>query len=296
MTHSHDHSSHSHVHTTNNIKVAFFLNCVFTIAEIVGGIWTNSVAILSDAVHDAGDSFTLGLSWYLEKKSTRGRDITYSYGYRRFSLLGAVISGVVLLSGSLLVLSEAIPRLIHPEPSHAQGMLAFALFGILINSIAVFRLRGETSINARIVALHLLEDVLGWAGVLVVAIVLFFKPIYILDPLLSILITAYVLYKSVANLRKTLLIFLQAAPLGIDISDVESQLAHLSGVVSVHHTHSWSLDGTHHVLTTHVVVPTDTKWEDISRIKKEAKQLLRSLHFHHATIEIEVEDEECTAS
>ncbi|MBD3318214.1 MAG: cation diffusion facilitator family transporter [Chitinivibrionales bacterium] len=294
--HSHDHShTHAHTHATGSIGTAFFLNLLFTVAEFFGGVLTNSVAILSDAVHDLGDSITLGLSWYLNQKSIQGRDERFSYGYRRFSLLGALATGIVLLGGSILVLSEAIPRLLEPETPNAPGMLAFSIVGIVVNGAAVLRLRGLSSLNARVVALHLLEDVLGWVGVLIVSVTLLFLDLPILDPILSIVITSYILYNVARNLRKTLTVFLQAVPSDADPVAAEALLSEIEGVISVHHTHSWSLDGEHHVLTTHVVVSPQTSWEEASHIKRKAKKLLRSHDFHFATIEIEVEGEPCEA-
>ncbi len=290
---AHDHKHHHHA--TGNIRIAFFLNLFFTAIEIAGGLYTNSLAILSDALHDLGDSFTLGVSWYLERKSRKGRDVTYSYGYRRFSLLGALITGAVLIAGGLIVVSEAIPRLLNPEPANARGMLVLAMVGVAVNGAAALRLRGERSINARMAALHLLEDVLGWIAVLIVGVILLVWPLYILDAVLSLAITAYVVFNAVRSLKKTLSIFLQAAPRGVDVEKVGERISAIDGVVSVHHMHSWSLDGEHHVLTAHVVLANDAGWADSERVKREAKALLREFHFSHATIEVEHVSENCTA-
>jgi cobalt-zinc-cadmium efflux system protein len=293
-THSHNHvDTHTPTGSTNSIKVAFLLNLGITLLEIVGGLWTNSLAILSDAVHDLGDSLSLGLSWYLAKVSDRGNDHKFSYGYRRYSLLGALINTLILIFGGVFVLSQAIPRLLHPEPIHAPGMVLFAVVGILINGAAVLRLRGQKDLNARVAALHLLEDVLGWAAVLVVSIILLFKDIPILDPALSIMITVYVLYNVIANLKKTLSLFLQGVPEGIEIQSVEDHLLALEQVQSLHHTHIWSLDGAHHVLTTHVVVDDGSSREDILQLKKTIKEYAREIHIEHVTVEVEYEEEDC---
>lgn len=287
------HSHHHHSHSTKNIRAAFFLNLGFTILEIIGGSLTNSVAILSDALHDLGDSISLGLAWYLENFSKKKASKRYSYGYGRFSLLGALINALVLLVGSVFVLSEAIPRLMNPEHSNAQGMILFAIVGILVNGLAALRLKDEQSINARVVALHLMEDVLGWVAVLVVGITLLFIDIHILDPILSILITLYVLYNVFANLRKTVKLFLQAIPEGIDLEDLEQQLLAIEGVSSAHNPHVWSLDGEHHVLTIHLIIPDDSDKNDIIRIKHASKAIAERLHLTHVTVEIEFECEEC---
>lgn len=290
---SHSHSHHHASESTKSIKIAFFLNLGFTLLEIVGGLWTNSLAILSDAIHDLGDSLSLGLSWYLAKVADRGNDHKYSYGYRRYSLLGALINTLVLIFGSVFVLTRAVPRIFHPEPTNAKGMVLFAIVGILINGAAVLRLRGQKDLNARVAALHLLEDVLGWIAVLIVSIILLFKDLPILDPALSILITCYVLYNVIANLKKTLSLFLQGVPEGIDIRSVEEHLVSLEQVQSIHHTHIWSLDGKHHVLTTHVVVDDNTSREDILKLKKIIKDYALEINIEHVTAEVEFEEENC---
>lgn len=171
------------------MSFAFFLNLGFTILEIIGGLWTNSLAVLSDALHDLGDSLALGLAWYLERYSQRASDKVYSYGYGRFSLLGALINSVILIGGSLYILSEAVPRILAPEATNAPGMLFLALVGIAVNGLALFRLKGSQSLNVQMVTWHFLEDALGWVAVLLVSLILLFTNAYILDPILSILIT-----------------------------------------------------------------------------------------------------------
>jgi cobalt-zinc-cadmium efflux system protein len=289
MAHKHEH----HQASTNNIRIAFFLNLGFTILEIFGGLWTNSLAILSDAVHDLGDSLSLGLAWFLDRYSKRTRDERYSYGYRRFSMLGALVNTIVLIVGAFLVLSRAIPRLLEPEQSNAPGMVAFALIGIVINGVAVLRLRGDKSMNARVVAWHLLEDVFGWVAVLIVAVILLFADVPILDPILSIVITAYVLYNVVKNLSATLSLFLQGVPEGYDIDTIEKDIKGVENVQSTHHTHIWSLDGEHHVLTTHIVVDEETSKEQVLCLRDDIRDLLKFYEFSHLTVEIEFGDKDC---
>jgi cobalt-zinc-cadmium efflux system protein len=276
-----------------NIRLAFLLNLGFALLEIAGGLWTNSLAILSDAVHDLGDSLSLGLAWFLERYAGRAGDWRYSYGYRRFSLLGALINAMILIGGSLLVIVRAIPRLVHPEPTSATGMLFFAVMGVLVNGFAALRLRQDKSLNARVVAWHLLEDVLGWLAVLVVSVILHFTDLYVLDPLLSLLISLYVLYNAIKNLWETLTLFLQAAPRGLALDEIEAQLSGVDGVCSTHHTHLWSLDGEHHVLSTHLVVDENVTKTDLQRIKSDARQALRPFQLSHITIEIENGEEDC---
>ena len=279
---------------TARIKAAFFLNLAFTVLEVFGGIWTNSLAILSDALHDLGDSISLGMSWYLENYAERGDDKRYSYGYRRYSMLSALVNTIVLIVGSLFIIWQAVPRLIEPEPTDAQGMALFSILGILANGLAVLRLRGGKTLNARVAAWHLIEDVLGWVAVLVVSIVLLFTDFYFLDPLLSILITLYILFNVIKNLRRTLALFLQAVPDEVDLEQVESRLLSIDNVRSSHHTHVWSLDGERHVLTTHLVVEQGTTREQVECIKAEIKHLSHELDFYHTTVEIDFEEEGCS--
>jgi cobalt-zinc-cadmium efflux system protein len=297
--HSHDHHGHHHGpghhhhHGTENLKLAFFLNLGFTLIEIAGGLLTNSVAILSDALHDLGDSLALGFAWAMEHLAGKKRDHRYSYGYRRFSLLAALINVLVLLSGSLLILTIALPRLWKPEAVHAPGMALLALLGIAVNGAAFFRLQRDSSMNSRVAALHLLEDVLGWVAVLIVSVVLLFVKLPILDPLLSIFLTLYILVGVFRNLKQTLELFLQSVPQGIELSEWEQRLATLEGVCACHHMHLWSLDGAHHVLSAHLVVRSDMETKDLRRIKQEAQALLEPLKLTHTTLELEFEDEPC---
>jgi cobalt-zinc-cadmium efflux system protein len=287
-------NDHMHLQdTSRNLRFAFFLNLFFTIIEVVGGILTNSMAILSDSLHDLGDSFSLGLAWFLDVYSQKKKDRKYSYGYRRFSLLGALLNTVILIAGSLIIFSEAIPRLFRPEHSHAQGMALLAAAGIIINGIAALRVSKSRSFNARVVAWHLLEDVLGWVAVLLLSIFLLIKDVYFLDPVLSILITLYVLYNVFGNLKKTLRLFLQAVPEGVDILEIESRILSIHKVKSIHHLHVWSLDGEHHVLTTHVVIASDSQMDDVQRVRREINSLLENMDFEHTAIEVECEGDTC---
>ncbi len=289
MGHTHTH----HHDTTENIKVAFFLNLGFTVVEFVGGYLTNSLAIMSDAVHDLGDSISLGLSWYLDRYSQRGNDRRYSYGYRRFSLLAALLNTLVLITGSLIILSEAVPRILDPQPAHAPGMILLAIGGVLVNGLAALRMRRGRSLNAVLVTWHLLEDVVGWFAVLVVGLILLVAEIHVLDPILSALIALWVLYNVAKSLRQTAALFLQSVPEGLEIDAIEAELLSLEKVSSVHHTHVWSLDGEHHVLTTHIVVEADTTREEAIDVKCAAKALSALAECEHATVEIEFPHESC---
>lgn len=284
---------HRHPDSSSNLRTAFFLNLGFTIIEIFGGFWTNSVAILSDALHDLGDSLSLGAAWYLDKKSKQGKTKKFTFGFKRFSLLGALINSVVLIAGSIFILYEAIQRIIDPISPNAKGMIFFAVAGIVVNGLAALRLKDGKTLNERVIMWHLLEDVLGWVAVLVVSIVLMFKDIPMLDALLSILITLYVLWNVMKRLKETMIIFLQGVPQDIDVSQVEAQFLDIPKVKSVHHTHIWSLNGEDHVLTTHIKLMYVEKLDEILEVKQKVREVLKQYPLAHWTIETELDKETC---
>jgi cobalt-zinc-cadmium efflux system protein len=283
------HAQHHKHSAGSRIGVAFWLNLAFAMLEIVGGLWTNSMAVLSDALHDFGDSIALGLTWRFARVSERKGDERFTFGYRRFSLLGVLVMSFVLFAGGLVVLFEAIPRLLSPEASNAMGMIYLAIAGIVINGIAAWRTHGGRSLSERVVTWHFVEDVLGWLSVLVAGIVMSFTDIRILDPLLSILITLYVLWNVARRLKDTLVILLQGTPFGLSVEGVEDVIRTTPGVCDVHHTHVWTQDGERHVLTTHVIVAAETTLGDAGDLRRRIRENLKSLGILHATIEVEHE-------
>lgn len=301
MAHDHDHHdhafSHGHHHgqhgAVKNIKVAFFLNLAFTIIEIFGGIFTNSVAILSDALHDLGDTLGLGLAWYLERVAGKERDRAYSYGYARFSVLAAVINALILLIGVVFILFETIPRFSNPEPTNVEGMIVFAVIGVLVNGAAVLQLRKGDTLNERVVMVHLLEDVLGWVAILIGSIVMLFVDVPILDPILSSVIVFFVIFNVYRNLRKSIPIFLQGIPSAVDYATVKEKILAIDGVQGIHDLHIWSLDGRYNVATLHIVVDTDITLLESEELKADVRHAMKHLDIEHVTIEVESEDADC---
>ena len=289
MGHHHDH----HHHSSNNIKVAFFLNFAFTILEIIGGLYVNSIAIISDAIHDLGDTISLGTSWYLEEKSHKKSNKKFSFGYKRFSLLGALINSIILIIGSLYVITEAVGRILEPEHTDAKGMIFFAVIGVLVNGYAAWKLSGGKTMNEKVASWHLVEDVLGWVAVLVVAIILNFKDIHYLDPALSLLITIYILWNVIIRLKQTLFIFLQGVPEELDINEIESKILNIDFVNSIHHMHIWSLEGEHNVFTAHIKIDDNSNLNDFKKVKSDVKNILKKYKFEHYTVEVEFNDENC---
>jgi len=285
--------AHNHHHDSKNIGVAFGLNLLFSIIEAIGGFITNSYAIISDSLHDFNDSLSLGVSWYLEKLSKRKPDQQYTFGYKRFSLLGALINCIILLVGSIIIIINAIPRLINPSTVDNEGMIVFAILGIFFNGIAVLFIHKEKSLNAKTIALHLLEDVLGWMAILIISIVMLFIYLPILDTILSIVIAVFILIQVLKNLKAIFHVLLQAVPKHLSIQDIETEIKMFPHITSIHHTHIWTLDGEKNFLTTHIIVNKDITNDEIIQLKKDLKDYICKKDICHTTIEIEYENEVC---
>lgn len=287
---------HDHIHQhaiSKRIGWAFVLNFFFTIVEFIGGWLTNSTAIMADAVHDLGDTLSIGMGWILGRLSHTKANSVFTYGYHRLSLLSALINALVLVAGSIWVLDEAIPRLSTPQMPHAQGMFWLAILGVVVNGFAAYKLSHGKTLNERVLNWHLLEDVFGWVAVLIVSIALMFVDLPILDPLLSIVFTLFILFNVVRNLYQTLKLFLQAVPDQKLHEAIYKELVSLSHIVGVHHFHLWSLDGERHVLTAHLVLDVPLNAEVQDAVKQELKQCLRSFNLAHTTFEFEQSAEFC---
>lgn len=291
--HNHNHNHDHHHSDIENLKVAFFLNLLFTIIEIIGGFFTNSIAILSDAVHDLGDSLSLGLAWYFQRISKKKADTNFSYGYKRFSILGAIINSIVLIVGSVFILSEALPRLFHPEETNAKGMFFLAILGVIVNGAAVFRLKKGNSINEKVVSLHLLEDVLGWLAILIGSVVMYFFNISILDPIMSIGIALFVIFNVYKNISQTMRIILQGIPKEMDITQISTNLLQFDEISDLHDLHLWSVDGSYNILTIHIVLKNTLDFENLSLLKLKIRKTLETIGIQHVTIEFETKDENC---
>ncbi len=287
------HHHHHHESSSERIGWAFFLNLCFTVIEFIGGVLTNSTAILADAVHDLGDSISIGMAWLLDKFSRKDATQTFTYGYQRLSLVGAFINAVVLTAGSIWILFEAIPRLWDPVMPMAEGMALLAVFGVIVNGYAAFKLSHGKSLNERVLNWHLLEDVLGWVAVLIVSIILMFVDWPILDPLLSIGFTLFILVNVLRHLGSTVKLFVQASPDPEVYRKIREQLTSLELVDDAHHLHFWSLDGERHVLTAHIVVSKELECAERALLKQQISEQLAAFELAHTTIELEYPDEAC---
>ncbi len=274
--------------TEKNIFIAFILNFAFSIFEFIGGIFTGSVAIVSDAVHDIGDAASIGFSYFLEKKSKKQPDEKYTYGYARYSVLGSVITTLILLFGSVAVVYNAVRRMISPTAIHYNGMILFAVVGVIVNFVAALFTREGDSLNQKAVNLHMLEDVLGWIIVLIGAIVMKFTNFTLLDPLMSIAVAAFILVNAFKNLKEVTELFLEKAPRGVSVEEIKEHVLEIEGVLDVHHVHVWSTDGQAVYATMHIVTNADAP-----TVKEQIKEELKEHGISHATLELERENEPC---
>ena len=269
------------------VRFAAFLNIVFTILELVGGFLTNSLAILSDALHDFGDSIALLVSWLFERGARKSPDITRTFGYQRLSLFSAFFSASILVGGSIIIIFQAIPRLITPETVNAFGMLGLAIIGITFNGLGFFLLKRGESLNEKVLSWHLLEDVLGWTGILAGGIIIYIWKFYILDPILTIGLTVFILYNVTKNLREAINILMQGVPEHINLQAVKNDITTIKGVIGIHDIHIWSLEGETDVFTAHVVLDDETLKKQPDKTKEKIKETLLNHHIEHSTIELE---------
>ena len=270
------------------ILTAFVLNLIFAVFEFIGGALTGSVAIISDSVHDFGDSVSIGISYFLEEKSKKEPDDKYTFGYGRYSVLGSLIMTVILIVGSIFVIIHACDRIIHPAEIDYNGMLLFAAFGMGVNFIAAVATRGDGSLNQQAVRLHMVEDVLGWGVVLLGAILMKFTDITYIDPIMSIGVAIFLLVHAFKHFKEICDIFFEKTPDGIDIAELKHHLKEIDGVLDVHHFHLRTLDGVNHIATLHIVTSSDP-----AAIKKAVKEELLEHGISHTTVEIETPEEEC---
>lgn len=277
-------------HSVKRLTLAFFLNFFFTIVEIIGGILTNSVALISDAIHDLGDALTIGLAVFFEHRANKKPDHEFTYGYRRYSLLGALIAAFGLMIGVVFIIIEAVKRLINPETIHTELMIYFAIAGILINGFAAWQTQKGKTLSEKTVGLHLWEDVIGWGLMLLAAMLMHFTQITALDALLSIGFSLYILVHVFRHLRKVIAVLMEKAPDEPRLADIRESLVEVKGVLDIHHIHYWSLEGDKRLFTAHIVLDPNLDSEETQRIQQELHHRLEQLGIEHATLELEKKD------
>jgi len=227
---------------TKNILTAFLLNISFSIAEFFGGMITGSAAIMSDSIHDLGDALSIGISYYLERKSEKIPDKTFTYGYSRYSILGATITSLILFIGSLFMIGNAVYKLCNPVEIDFDGMIILAILGFFINLIAVVKTSGGESLNEKAVNLHMIEDAVGWLIVLIGGFVMKYTGWVFIDPILSLSLSLFILYNVGRNLREIIDIFLMKVPKELNIEKIEEEIKEVKDVKNISNLHIWRLD------------------------------------------------------
>jgi cobalt-zinc-cadmium efflux system protein len=266
------------------------LNLSFCVIEAVGGYYASSQAVMADALHDLGDSLSLLVLLGLRWMAGRAAGEAFSFGYRRLNVIGAGLVGGGLILGSVVILGQSVPKLTHPEPVHSVLMLALAFLGVVVNGIAFLRLRAHMGVGEKMVSLHLLEDLWGWVIVFIGALAIHFYSWYWLDPLLSVFLAFFILWRTLVQMKQLGRLFLLGASSDFGVAKVTVIMMSVDGVVGVHHVHVWELDAGFHVVTGHVVIKQDAK---VVVIKQQIRERLTQLGSCEVTLEIEQEGEVC---
>ncbi len=278
-THNH------HKNASENLAFVFFMNLSFNIIVIIGGLATNSMAIIADCIHDLSDTISIALAWVLEKISQKESSNNYSYGYQRFSILGAIIISIFVIIMACIILSEAIPRLFSPEGIDAEGMLIISIIGLVFKSLSVYRLHGSETFNEKAIFFHQLGDIFEWLAILILSIVLiFWDGAQYLDPFVSIGIALWLIFNLSRNLYKAIQVILQKTPDNFDVNEFKTLIMGIEGVKNIDDFHIWSLDGIDSVMTLKIEVDFT---KNLDEIKKEIYTISNKYHVIDITIEFE---------
>lgn len=283
-------SHHHHSNESKNLGIVFLLNFGFAILEFIGGILSNSTALIADAIHDMGDALAIALAWVFSKIGQKKRSKNFSYGYKRFSLLSALIASLILVFGAIAMLVLALQRIQNPLEVQSDLMILFALFGVVVNGLAVLKIKAGKTMNEKVISLHLLEDLLGWVAVLVGAIVIYFTGWHLLDPIMAIGISLWIFIHGLRKGGEVAQLFLQSMPENVDQEALIKSLEKISGVKEVHDLHAWSLDGDKNVGSCHIVIKPKANPQSV---KKQVRDCFTAQHIQHVTIEVEGVSENC---
>nr|WP_295000519.1 cation diffusion facilitator family transporter [uncultured Methanobrevibacter sp.] len=276
---------HHHKKAGENLAFVFFMNLAFNIIVIIGALATNSMAILADFIHDASDTISIALAWILENVSQKDSSDNYSYGYQRFSILGAVIISLFVIFMAFVILSEAIPRLFAPEGVDAGGMMVVAIIGLVFKFLSVYRLHGGETFNEKAIFFHQLGDVFEWLTILVLSIILLLGvDVPYLDALVSIGIAFWLIFNLGRNLYKAVEVLLQKTPDNFNVEEFKQSIESIDGVNEIDDFHIWSLDGIDSVMTLKVDVDFG---KNVNEIKKEIYEISNKYHVVDITIELE---------
>ena len=278
--------------TPENIKIAFLLNLAFSIVEAIGGILTNSISIISDSLHNLGDSITIGINYIFEKKSKKLPNKEYSYGYLRYTMLGSLIASFILLVGSVVIIYNVVPRLIKPLSVNYDAMIIFGIFGLLINLYATIKIMRSKEKDKKINT-HMIEDTVIWLFILTGSICIKVFDSVIIDPILSLLIAIYILYQVYKYMKNIYNIFMEKVPKNVKIDEIKKDIEENENIDNVHHIHIWSMDGVNNYMTAHMHLNKVLSEEEIIKTKNDVKNKLMEDKINHITLEVEYFNEKC---
>lgn len=281
--------------TPENIKIAFLLNLAFSIVEAIGGILTNSISIISDSLHNLGDSITIGINYIFEKKSKKLPNKEYSYGYLRYTMLGSLIASFILLVGSVIIIYNVVPRLIKPLSVNYDAMIIFGIFGLLINLYATIKIMRSKDKDKKINT-HMIEDTVIWLFILTGSICIKVFNLVIIDPILSLLIAVYILYQVYKYMKNIYNIFMEKVPKNVKIDEIKKDIESNENIDNVHHIHIWSMDGVNNYMTAHIHLNKILNEEEIIKTKNDVKNKLKENKINHITLEVEYFNEKCDSS
>lgn len=281
--------------TPENIKIAFLLNLAFSIVEAIGGILTNSISIISDSLHNLGDSITIGINYIFEKKSKKLPNKEYSYGYLRYTMLGSLIASFILLVGSVIIIYNVVPRLIKPLSVNYDAMIIFSIFGLLINLYATIKIMRSKDKDKKINT-HMIEDTVIWLFILTGSICIKMFGLVIIDPILSLLIAVYILYQVYKYMKNIYNIFMEKVPKNVKIDEIKKDIESNENIDNVHHIHIWSMDGVNNYMTAHIHLNKILNEEEIIKTKNDVKNKLKEDKINHITLEVEYFNEKCDSS
>jgi cobalt-zinc-cadmium efflux system protein len=299
----HDHSHHHHSPTLTNVGRAFIigivLNMTFVVIEFLSGFYTNSLALLSDAGHNLSDVATLGLSLFAFRISKRKATATYTYGFHKSTILASLINAVILLIAVGSIGWEAIQRFISPEETQGKVISIVAGIGIVINTVSAFLFfrDKEKDLNVKGAYLHLALDAVVSAGVVIAGLIISYTGLKWIDPLISLVIMAVVIYSTWGLLTESLKLSLDAVPYAINMEEVRKEMLKTKGIRSIHHIHIWAMSTTRNAMTAHLILEKDLTDKEVAEIKHKMKHSLEHMNIQHVTLETEIEackEEACT--
>lgn len=291
--HGHN-SKHHHDVSSQNLLIATALNALIAVAEIIGGIISNSLALISDALHNISDATAVFIAWIAHKISKKPSNQKRTFGYKRIEILAALLNGVILAVISIYLFYEAALRLIEPQPVKGLIMLIVAAIGLFANLIAVILLQRDAkkNINFKAAYLHLLGDTLSSVAVIVGGILIYYFELYWVDPIITILIGLYILKETIGILKQANDILMQGTPPGIDLELIRDDLESFPEIANIHHVHAWNLDDQSIHFECHVDLKEDARLSDTEKLFRQMESLLAEKH-HIAHLTIQFEHQWC---